>query len=194
MRSIHTFPDAEKSPPSAAHSGRRLVESPQNAAHDGRRTCRKVCVEGKSRGEQTMNEKKSREGVINVKALDALIAGHGHSPEAILGKEGLLAQLTKALVERVLGAELTHHLKTGRSPAGGEGGKPEAVPEGAANCRNGFSQKTVLGDSGEMEIALPRDRQGSFEPLLVAKWQKRLPGFDAKIIALYARGLTVREI
>ena len=68
------------------------------------------------------------------------------------------------------------------------------MSEGSANCRNGFSKKTVLGDSGAMEIALPRDRQGSFEPLLVAKWQKRLPGFDAKIIALYARGMSVREI
>ena len=141
-----------------------------------------------------MNEKKSREGVINVKALDALIAEHGHTPEAILGKEGLLAQLTKALVERVLGAELSHHLKTGRSPTGGGAGEPEAVSQGAANCRNGFSKKTVLGDSGKREIAMPRDRQGSFEPLLVAKWQKGLPGFDAKIIALYARGMSVREI
>jgi len=68
------------------------------------------------------------------------------------------------------------------------------VGDGAANCRNGFSKKTMLGDSGAMEIALPRDRQGSFEPLLVAKWQKRLPGFDAKILAMDARGLTVREI
>ena len=67
-------------------------------------------------------------------------------------------------------------------------------PQEAANCRNGFSKKIVLGDSGELEIAVPRDRQSRFEPLLVPKWQKRLPGFDAKIIALYARGLTVREI
>ena len=141
-----------------------------------------------------MNKKKSRDEVINVEALDALIAEHGHSPEAILGKEGLLAQLTKALVERALGAELTYHLKTGRSPAQDGAGGTEAGSEGTGNCRNGFSKKTVLGDSGEMEIALPRDRQGSFEPLLVAKWQKRLPGFDAKIIALYARGMSVREI
>jgi len=139
-------------------------------------------------------KKKSEEQEINVEALDALIARHGHTPEAILGKQGLLAQLTKALVERALGAELSHHLKTGRGPTEGGSGGPEAVPEGVGNCRNGFSKKTVLGDSGEMEIALPRDRQGSFEPLLVPKWQKRLPGFDAKIIAMYARGLTVREI
>ena len=141
-----------------------------------------------------MSEKKSRDAVINVKALDALIAEHGHTPEAILGEGGLLAQLTKALVERALGAELTHHLKAGRSAAGGEGGEPQAGWPGAANCRNGFSKKTVLGDSGEMEIAMPRDRRGSFEPLLVPKWQKKLPGFEEKIIALYARGMSVRDI
>ena len=139
-------------------------------------------------------KKKSREGEINVEALDALIAEHGHTPEAILGADGLLAALTKALVERALGAELTHHLKTGRSPTGAECGVPGGGPQEAANCRNGFSKKIVLGDSGELEIAVPRDRQSRFEPLLVPKWQKRLPGFDAKIIALYARGLSVREI
>lgn len=141
-----------------------------------------------------MNEKKKKDEVINVKVLDALIAGHGCTAEAVLGEQGLLAQLTKALVERVLGAELSHHLKTGGTAVPGEPGVPEAVPAGAANCRNGFSKKTVLGDSGEMEIAVPRDRQGSFEPLLVGKWQKRLPGFDAKIIAMYGRGMSVREI
>ena len=137
---------------------------------------------------------KTGEAVINVEALDALMARHGHSPEAILGEQGLLAQLTKALVERVLGAELTHHLKTGHRAAQAEDSVPEAGAQGVKNCRNGFSKKTVLGDSGEMRIEVPRDRQSSFEPLLVPKWQKRLPGFDEKIIALYARGLSVREI
>jgi transposase-like protein len=131
---------------------------------------------------------------INAEALEALIARHGHSPEAILGEEGLLAQLTKALVERALGAELSHHLKAGRSTAG----EPEAVegvaPAAPANCRNGFSKKVVLGDSGVLEITVPRDRHSSFEPRLVPKWHKRLAGFDQKIIALYARGMTVREI
>ena len=141
-----------------------------------------------------MKKKPTKEQKQLDEALDVLIARSGHSPEAIMGEQGLLAQLTKALVERVLGAELTHHLKTGRSPAqqalNEQGGRSE--PEG--NCRNGFSVKTVLGDSGELEIAVPRDRQSSFEPLLVPKWQKRLPGFDEKIIALYARGMTVRDI
>ncbi len=79
-----------------------------------------------------MNEKKNKDEVINVKALDALIAEHGHSPEAIVGQEGLLAQVTKALVERALGAELTYHLKTGRNPAQGRAGGMEARSEGAS--------------------------------------------------------------
>ena len=127
-------------------------------------------------------------------ALDALIEQTGHSPEVILGDQGVLAQLTRALVERVLGAELTHHLKTGRSPTGELLDEDGARAEAAGNCRNGFSAKTVLGDSGELQIAVPRDRHSSFEPLLVPKWQKRLPGFEEKIIALYARGMTVRDI
>lgn len=135
-------------------------------------------------------------------ALDGILAQTGYSPEVIMGSQGLLAQLTKQLVERVLGAELTHHIKTGRGPTAGgdlEGGPTagegfESSKEGPANCRNGFSQKTVLGDSGKLQIDVPRDRQGSFEPLLVPKWQKQLPGFNEQIIALYARGMTVRDI
>ena len=89
---------------------------------------------------------------------------------------------------------MTHHLKTGRCPteqALDEHGQ-RAEPE--ESCRNGFSAKTVLGDSGEMDIEVPHDRHSSFEPLLVPKWQKKLPGFEDKIIALYARGMTVRDI
>ena len=149
------------------------------------------------KNEQPENEQRRREqqGAINGAALDALIARHGHTPEAILGEEGLLAQLTKALVERALGAELSHHLASERGAReAAEPGVEEGVAAGPGNCRNGFSKKIVLGDSGQLEIAGPRDRQGSFAPRLVPKWQKRLPGFDQKIIALYARGLTVREI
>lgn len=138
-----------------------------------------------------MTETKRRDRKKLNEALDVLIEEHGHSPEAIMGEQGLLAQMTKALVERVLGAELTHHLRTGRAagpPPDGEAG------EEAGNCRNGFSKKTVLGDSGELEIEVPRDRLGRFEPLLVPKWQKKLPGFEEKVIALYARGMTVRDI
>lgn len=141
-----------------------------------------------------MRKTKTKEAKALDEALDVLIAQTGHSPEVIMGEHGLLAQMTKALIERVLGAELIHHLKTGRGPSEpllDEFGQ-RAEPDG--NCRNGFSTKTVLGDSGELEIAVPRDRHSRFEPLLVPKWEKKLPGFEAKIIALYARGMTVRDI
>jgi putative transposase len=93
--------------------------------------------------------------------------------------------LKKALVERALGAELSHHL--GYAPGAER-------PEDASNHRNGASGKTVLTDDGPLRIEVPRDRQGSFEPLLVPKHERRFTGFDDKIIAMYARGMTVREI
>jgi transposase-like protein len=141
-----------------------------------------------------MRKKQTKQQSALNQALDALIEQTGHSPEVIMGDGGVLAQLTKALVERVLGAELTHHLKTGEGPSGPLLDEQGERAEATDNCRNGFSAKTVRGDSGTMEIAVPRDRHSSFEPLLVPKWQKRLPGFDEKIIALYARGMTVRDI
>jgi transposase-like protein len=141
-----------------------------------------------------MRRTKTKEDKALDEALDVLIARSGHSPEAIMGDQGLLAQLTKRLVERVLGAELTHHLKTGRNPTEPILDEQGERAEPGGNCRNGFSAKTVLGDSGEMAIDVPRDRHSSFEPLLVPKWQKKLPGFEDKIIALYARGMTVRDI
>ena len=91
----------------------------------------------------------------------------------------------KALIERALGAELSHHL--GYAPGA-------AKPEEAANHRNGASGKTVLTDDGPLRIEVPRDREGSFEPLLIPKHERRFTGFDDKIIAMYARGMTVREI
>lgn len=91
----------------------------------------------------------------------------------------------KALLERALGAELTHHL--GYPPG-------ERKPDGAVNERNGTSPKTVLTDDGAVAIDVPRDRAGTFEPQLIGKHERRFTGFDDKIIALYARGLTVREI
>lgn len=105
-----------------------------------------------------MRTKKTKEDKALDQALDVLIAQCGHSPEAIMGDKGLLAQLTKRLVERVLGAELTHHLKTGRSPMEEVLDEEGSRSEPGGNCRNGFSPKTVLGDSGEMEIAVPRER------------------------------------
>ena len=91
----------------------------------------------------------------------------------------------KALIERALGAELGHHL--GYAPGA-------AKPEAATNHRNGKSTKTVLTDDGPLRIDVPRDRQGSFEPLLIPKHERRFTGFDDKIIAMYARGMTVREV
>lgn len=104
-------------------------------------------------------------------------------PEDLIGSNGLLKRLTKKLVEGALGAEMTHHLgyEKHQSPGGG-------------NARNGSSAKTLKGDFGEVEIAVPRDREGSFEPKIVAKHQRRFTGFDAKILSMYARGMSTREI
>ena len=120
--------------------------------------------------------------------LDQLLAGC-ERPEDILGPQGLFAQLKKALAERALGAELGHHLaqEAQRSLS------PDAGPR-RRNHRNGSSPKTVLTDTGAVTVAIPRDRAGTFEPQLIPKHQRRLPGFDQKVLALYARGLTVREM
>jgi len=117
------------------------------------------------------------------KLLGELVAGK--TREELLGKDGILKQLTKRLVEHALEGEMTHHL----------GYEPHA-PEGknTGNSRNGKTTKTVIGESGEMEIEVPRDRGGTFEPALVPKRHRRLPEFDDKVIALYARGMTTREI
>ena len=93
--------------------------------------------------------------------------------------------LKKALIERALGAELSHHL--GYPPG-------SARPEEAANQRNGTSAKTVLTEDGPLRIEVPRDRAGSLEPILIPKHERRFTGFDDKIVAMYARGMTVREI
>ncbi len=117
------------------------------------------------------------------KLLDELL--EGKSPEEILGEKGLLDDLTKRLVERALEGEMTHHL-----------GYPPHSPAGqhTGNSRNGKTHKTVKGKTGEMELTVPRDRNGEFEPQLVKKHQRRLPGFDDKVIALYAHGMTTRMI
>ena len=91
----------------------------------------------------------------------------------------------KALIERAMGAELSHHL--GYPPGADK-------PEEASNHRNGTSGKTVLTDTGSLRIEVPRDREGSYEPVLIPKHERRFTGFDDKIIAMYARGMTVREI
>jgi putative transposase len=116
--------------------------------------------------------------------LDELLADY-ETPDDLLGDDGLFKQLKKALLERALGAELSEHL-------GYEKGDPAG--KGTGNSRNGYSDKTVLTEDGEVELAVPRDRNGSFEPLIVPKGERRLDGFDDRIISLYARGMTVREI
>jgi putative transposase len=116
--------------------------------------------------------------------LDRLLAG-GLKPEDLTAEDGLFRRLKKALLERALGAELTHHV-------GYEKGDPAG--RGTGNSRNGVSRKTLLTEDGELRIEVPRDRAGTFEPVIVAKGQTHFDGFDEKIISLYARGLTVREI
>jgi putative transposase len=121
---------------------------------------------------------------IKPEHLDELLAGY-EKPEDLLGEDGLFKRLKKALLERALGAELTHH-------RGYEKGDPAG--RGTGNNRNGSFAKTVLTEDGSVEIDVPLDRNGTFEPQIVAKGETRLDGFDDKIISLYARGMTVREI
>src|SRR5919109_5203394 len=99
--------------------------------------------------------------------------------------DAITKRFKKALVERMLGGELTHHLGY---PPGGE------KPPDTTNQRNGTSGKTVLTGEGPLTLEIPRDRDGSFEPQLIGKHERRFTGFDHQVIALYARGLTVREI
>jgi len=109
----------------------------------------------------------------------------GHRPEDILSEGGLVQDLTKRLVERALEGEMTDHLGYEKHATEGRDG---------GNSRNGRSRKTVKTGDAELEIEVPRDREGSFDPKLVPKGRRRLPGFDNKVIALYARGLTTRDI
>jgi putative transposase len=121
---------------------------------------------------------------IKKEALDELLKDY-RRPEDLIGENGLLKQLTKALLDRALNAELTHHLGYEKhDPAGYNSG----------NSRNGTSSKTVRGDFGEIELAVPRDRNSTFEPQIVPKHQTRFDGFDDKILSMYARGMTTRDI
>ena len=116
--------------------------------------------------------------------LAGLLANY-KKPEDLIGENGLLKQLTKLLVEKALDAELAEHLGHGKN---------EPVANDAGNTRNGKSRKTLKGEFGELPIEVPRDRHGTFEPQLIPKHQTRWTGFDDKILSLYARGMTVREI
>ena len=121
---------------------------------------------------------------LSDEVIDELLAG-ARTEEEIVGPGGVLARLTKRLVERALQAELTEHLgyELHQEPAGGVG-----------NTRNGSTAKTVATEHGPVEIKTPRDRKASFEPQLVRKGQRRFEGFDDKILALYSRGLSTRDI
>jgi putative transposase len=114
--------------------------------------------------------------------IDSLVAG-ASSEEDLFGPEGVFTKLKGAVMERLLEAEITEHLgheKQGRRRAG--------------NARNGYSEKVVQTETGPVGIRVPRDREGTFEPKLIKKHQRRLEGFDEKVIALYARGMTTRDI
>ena len=118
-----------------------------------------------------------KEPVIPAELLDQLLAGTDAATALIDGS--LLDNLRKALAERALNAEMDHHL----------GDEAEA-----GNSRNGYGRKTVVTDSGKIALEVPRDRAGSFDPQLIAKYQRRFPGFDDKIISMYARGMSTRDI
>jgi putative transposase len=121
---------------------------------------------------------------ITPELLDELLKDY-KSPEDMFGDDGLLQQLTKAVVERALQGEMTHHL-----------GYEKHAPEGknTGNSRNGKSSKKIRSKRGQVQIDVPRDRESSFEPQLIRKGQTRFDGFDDKIISMYARGMTCREI
>ena len=116
--------------------------------------------------------------------IDELLAG-ARTEEEIVGPGGVLAQLTKRLVERALSAELTEHL--GYEPH-------QEPPGGTGNTCNGSTAKTLATEHGPVEVRTPRDRKGTFEPQIVRKGQRRFEGFDDKILALYSRGLSTRDI
>ena len=118
-----------------------------------------------------------KEPVIPDAILDQLLGGS--DAKTAFDGGGLIDQLKKALAERALNAEMDHHLSSENS---------------SGNSRNGYGKKTVLTDGGSLELSIPRDRQSSFDPQLLAKYQRRFPGFNDKIISMYARGMSTREI
>ena len=125
------------------------------------------------------------EPVVDDELADQLLAKAEAEGVELLGPDGLLSQVTKAVLERALDEELTEHLGYEKHhPAG----------RGSGNSRNGTSSKTLLTEAGAVDLAVPRDRAGSFEPKIVRKGQSRLDGFNDRIIALYARGMTTRDI
>jgi putative transposase len=128
--------------------------------------------------------KKDKNNGINTDVLDELIKDY-KNPEDLIGENGLLKQLTRALLERAMQAEMTHQLGYAKN---------EIAPDEQSSRRNGSSSKKVRSSSGEIEIAVPRDRNGEYEPVIIPKHQRRFDGFDENIISLYSRGLSTRDI
>src|ERR1700722_45333 len=127
----------------------------------------------------------ARRPLVDDDLADQLLGKAQAEGAELLGPDGLLSQLTKAVLERALAEEMTGHLGYDKhDPAG----------RGSGNSRNGTTPKTLLTDVGAVDLAVPRDRNSSFEPRIVRKGQTRLEGFNERIIALYARGMTVRDI
>lgn len=116
---------------------------------------------------------------IRKETLDELLAGR--DPKEVFNKNGLLDELKKVLAERILNAELDGHLD-------------DEAAAGKANHRNGYSKKTVLTETSKLDIRIPRDREGTFDPKLIQRYQRRFPGFDERIVSMYARGMSVRDI
>ena len=127
---------------------------------------------------------KKREEKIRKELLDELLKDYS-TPEDLLGKDGIMAELKKRLIERAMEAEMEDHL--GYAKNGNR-------VEGSDNYRNGFSNKKVISNSDQIDIQVPRDREGNYEPQIIPKHQRRFDGFDDKILAMYARGMSVRDI
>src|SRR5450631_361664 len=122
---------------------------------------------------------------IKSEIIDELLKGK--DPKQVFSSAGLMGELRKALADRMLNAEMDQHLTESKQDEVSEG-------ENTNNHRNGYSQKTVLTDSEALQVSIPRDRHGTFEPQLIVKYQRRFPGFDEKIVSMYARGMSVRDI
>jgi len=129
-------------------------------------------------------KKRTDEKPINEELIDELLADY-KKPEDVIGEHGLLKRLTKALLQRAMNAELADHLGYQKHDPGGYN---------SGNSRNGTTSKILKGNFGALELETPRDRNGTFEPKIVAKGQTRFTGFDDKIVSMYARGMTTREI
>lgn len=126
----------------------------------------------------------ARDGMVD-EVVERLLDKADASGAALLGEDGLLTEITKAVLERALEAEMSEHLGYERRDLAGHG---------SGNSRNGTSPKTVLTDAGAVTLAVPRDRNGEFEPRLVPKNARQLAGFNDRILSLYARGMSVRDI